>query len=63
MINNCHYSAVGGILADLKQQASAMGDELNDQNEIIDRNKEKIQMVDTRVVNANTRTAQLLKNA
>eukprot|EP00039_Didymoeca_costata_P012427 m.179561 g.179561 ORF g.179561 m.179561 type:complete len:219 (-) comp15479_c0_seq3:1551-2207(-) len=58
-----NLSAVGGILADLKQQASAMGDELNDQNEIIDRNKEKIQMVDTRVVNANTRTAQLLKNA
>lgn len=54
---------VNSIVGDLKQQALAMNQEITEQNEIIDSNKDKLDLVDDRVQKANVRTAQLLKNA
>eukprot|EP00045_Choanoeca_perplexa_P017690 m.262361 g.262361 ORF g.262361 m.262361 type:complete len:213 (-) comp17606_c1_seq1:67-705(-) len=60
---NDNMGVVHDVLGDLKAQAMAMGDELDDQNETIDRITGKTQSNVDRVQAASDRTAVLIKRA
>lgn len=54
---------VSSILGDLKAQAATMGNEIDEQNDMIDRIQAKGESNDQRINAANNRTGVLLKNA
>ena len=54
---------VSDILGDLKAQAATMGNEIDEQNDMIDRIHDKAEANDMRISAASKRTGQLLKNA
>ena len=58
---DANLGAVSSILGDLKMQARAMGDEIDEQNGLIDSIERKAAMNDSRVADANARAAALVR--